>query len=66
MTAWVCPWGICNHTQAQECRAEMRPKNGCGGRFPAGTTLERAKQMIHADQITRPRATTAEAPKERE
>jgi hypothetical protein len=31
---WVCPWGICNHQQAQECRAEMRHSKGCGGRFP--------------------------------
>lgn len=43
---WVCPWGICNHQQAQECRAELHPRKGCGGRFPAGTTLEQAKKMI--------------------
>jgi hypothetical protein len=60
--AWVCPWGICNHQQAQECRTEMRNTRrhrGCGTYFPAGTTPEQAKQMIAAP-------TTEEAPKDRE
>lgn len=46
---WVCPWGICNTKQAQQCRAEMRRtkcSRGCGTYFPAGTTLEQAKRMI--------------------
>lgn len=43
---WVCPWKICTHSQAQACRQVMRPRAGCGGRFPEGTTLEQAMQMI--------------------
>jgi hypothetical protein len=48
---WVCPWGICNHEQAQECRANMGFAKrggalGCGGRFPEGTTPEQAKQIV--------------------
>lgn len=48
-SAWVCPWGICNHQEAQACRAEMRNTRytrGCGTYFPAGTTPEQAKEMI--------------------
>jgi hypothetical protein len=44
--AWICPWALCSHDQAQACRAERLPSKGCGGRFPEGTTLEQAKQMI--------------------
>lgn len=46
---WVCPWGICNHKQAQECRAAMgntKRTRGCGSYFPPGTTLEQAKAII--------------------
>lgn len=43
---WVCPWGICNHDQAQACRADMKPSRGCGGRFPPGMTPEYAKQEV--------------------
>jgi hypothetical protein len=28
---WVCPWGICNNEQAQQCAADER--KGCGGRL---------------------------------
>jgi len=45
MSDWVCPWGICNHQQAQECRTVDGHK-GCGGIFPKNTTLEQARQMI--------------------
>lgn len=47
--AWVCPWSICNHEQAQVCRAEMREtrlKRGCGTLFSPGTTLEEAQRQI--------------------
>jgi hypothetical protein len=46
---WVCPWAICNHDQAQACRAQRgRTKltRGCGDYFAPGTTLEQAKKMI--------------------
>ena len=47
---WVCPWGLCNHDQAQACRATThRAKGravGCGGMFPVDTTPEQAKQMV--------------------
>jgi len=42
---WVCPWDICNAEQAKQCRAEMRPRNGCGGKFP-NMNSEQAKRSI--------------------
>ena len=43
---WVCPWGICNHDQAQECRADRKAGRGCGWLFPGNVTPEQAKQEI--------------------
>jgi len=46
---WVCPWGICNHDQAQECRAmtgHTKLTRGCGSMFRPGTTLEQAQRLI--------------------
>ncbi len=44
---WVCPWGICNTKQAQECRAAKgTTKRGCGTRFPATMTSEEARESI--------------------
>lgn len=54
VTAWVCPWGICTHDQAQACRAEMRTtkrRRGCGTYFQAGTTPAEAKQLIRRDGV---------------
>lgn len=48
--AWVCPWSICSHTQAQQCRAEKDPRKGCGGRFPAMTAAADAKKSIGPPQ----------------
>ena len=47
---WVCPWSICSHTQAQQCRAEKDPRKGCGGRFPAMTAAADAKKSIGPPQ----------------
>jgi predicted Zn-ribbon and HTH transcriptional regulator len=46
---WVCPWRICNHEQAQQCRAEMRTtrlNRGCGTYFPASMTAAEARALI--------------------
>ncbi len=58
-TPWVCPWAICNHYEAQACRAmngTTKLTRGCGSRFPQGTTLEQAKAAIGIPAI---RATPA-------
>jgi hypothetical protein len=43
---WVCPWDICDHRQAQDCRA-LRSHDGCGGRFPKRMTPEQAKHEVN-------------------
>lgn len=43
---WVCPWAICNHEQAQACRADTKASRGCGGRFLSTTTPEQAREMV--------------------
>lgn len=48
---WVCPWAICSHDQAQECRANVETKGkrlrGCGTYFPADTTPDEARAQVH-------------------
>jgi hypothetical protein len=46
LNEWACPWGICNHGEAQECRTEMNPRKGCGGRFPDGMTPTQAALAV--------------------
>jgi hypothetical protein len=56
-SVWLCPWEICTHEQAQECRAMMgntKRKRGCGSYFPAGTTTLEAK--IHIGRAADPNA----------
>jgi hypothetical protein len=49
---WVCPWRICNHDEAQACRAEPLVRKGCGGRFPPDMTPEQAAEVIKRPLIT--------------
>lgn len=52
---WVCPWGICNHDEAQDCRAAPSSRDACGRRFPPGTTLAQAVAMVRpaTDPVSR-------------
>lgn len=52
---WVCPWGICNHDDAQACRAAPSSRDACGRRFPPGTTLAQAVAMVRpaTDPVSR-------------
>lgn len=47
---WVCPWGICNHDEAQKCRANKelrkRTQRGCGTYFFGDVTAEEARRMV--------------------
>lgn len=46
---WVCPWAICPHEEAQQCRTVVR---GCGGRFPHDMSAEMAAQYINRPIVT--------------
>ena len=48
---WVCPWGICNAEQAQQCRAELHPRRGCGGKFP-NMNAEQARHAVQPPEAT--------------
>jgi hypothetical protein len=48
-TPWVCPWDICTHEQAQECRANkltLKSKRGCGTYFTPAATPDEARAIV--------------------
>lgn len=46
---WVCPWRICDHEQAQACRASRgggERLRSCGTYFAVDVTPEQARQIV--------------------